>query len=30
MVKDLLEPELTLTLPDGDMEPPVPAEALMV
>jgi len=30
IVKDLLDPELTLTLPDGEMEPPVPAEELMM
>jgi hypothetical protein len=29
-VKVLVDPEVTLTLPDGDIEPPVPAEALMV
>ena len=30
IVKDLLDPEATLTLPDGEMEPPVPAEDVMV
>ena len=30
IVKDLLDPEATLKLPDGEMEPPVPAEEVMV
>jgi hypothetical protein len=30
IVKDLLDPDVTLTLPDGEMEPPVPAEEVMV
>ena len=30
MVKDLLDPPVTLTAPDGEMEPPVPADAVMV
>jgi hypothetical protein len=29
MLKVLLIPELTLTLPEGEMEPPVPAEAVI-
>jgi 23S rRNA A1618 N6-methylase RlmF len=29
-VKALLDPEVTLTLPDGEIVPPVPAEAEMV
>ena len=30
IVKVLLDPEVTLTLPDGEIVPPVPAEAEMV
>ena len=30
IVKVLLDPEVTLTLPDGEIVPPVPAEAEIV
>jgi len=30
IMKDLLDPDATLTLPEGEMEPPVPADAEIV
>jgi hypothetical protein len=30
MVKVLLDPELTVTEPEGEMEPPLPAELVIV